>query len=394
MSDLEDIEDIFEGWLEKPIEEETKNKGWLKKSFTKKWKKAFYVLRKYCAGNQPFLQWFDKEDGWRRQMPRGTLELFPRYKVFKRAEHKDKQYVFEISTDAESLILAAESETVLDLWVIQLQMQTVMNPRIPGEVFRVKGSGSRQMQRIGARDQRCLLHLSKWGMTLALERTRAVLAQWPLTTIRSYEALDANEFIFEAGRASPMGEGKYNFFTQNGEDNKIFDVIDNFASARLRRQQGIHSPAASHSQLTDDDIERAYDQLRFSVSMLSTVSVPPSSQDGSMRSINQTAPQSIDAAGSAQGMYNHLGRSDSIGSAHSLGGISINSESNLSYNRLERLPSWGSQSSHPVQRGEQYNRLNAVPSASSIQESSYDRLVRSPSTSSHTLAQSMTDSQA
>ena len=143
---------------------------------------------------------------------------------------------------------------------------------ITGEVFRVKGSGSRQMQRIGARDQRCLLHLSKWGMTLALERTRAVLAQWPLTTIRSYEALDANEFIFEAGRASPMGEGKYNFFTQNGEDNKIFDVIDNFASARLRRQQGIHSPAASHSQLTDDDIERAYDQLRFSVSMLSTVS--------------------------------------------------------------------------------------------------------------------------
>ena len=68
-------------------------------------------------------------------MPRGTLELFPRYKVFKRAEHKDKQYVFEISTDAESLILAAESETVLDLWVIQLQMQTVINPRITGWFF-------------------------------------------------------------------------------------------------------------------------------------------------------------------------------------------------------------------------------------------------------------------
>lgn len=124
------------------------------------------------------------------------------------------------------------------------------------------------MQRIGARDQQCLLHISRWGLTLALERTRAVLAQWPLTTIRSYEALDANEFIFEAGRASPMGEGKYNFFTQNGDDNKIFDVIDNFASARLRRNQGSHAAAASN-ELTDDDIERAYDQLRFSLQLTS-----------------------------------------------------------------------------------------------------------------------------
>ena len=120
------------------------------------------------------------------------------------------------------------------------------------------------MQRIGARDQQCLLHISRWGLSLALERTRAVLAQWPLTTIRSYEALDSNEFIFEAGRASPMGEGKYNFFTHNGEDNKIFDVVDNFASARLRRGRDTRSPAASN-ELTDDDIERAYDQLRFSL---------------------------------------------------------------------------------------------------------------------------------
>ena len=132
-----------------------------------------------------------------------------------------------------------------------------------GDVFRLRGSGSRQMQRIGARDQRCLLHISKWGLTLALERTRAVLAQWPLTTIRSYESLDCNEFIFEAGRASPMGEGKYNFFTQNGEDNKIFDCIDRLASARLMHRQSMERSASTG--LTEDDIDRAYDQLRFSV---------------------------------------------------------------------------------------------------------------------------------
>lgn len=140
-----------------------------------------------------------------------------------------------------------------------------------GEVFRVKGSSSRQLQRIGAKEQQCLLHISRWGLTLALERTRAVLAQWPLTTIRSYEAMDSNEFIFEAGRASPMGEGKYNFFTHNGDDNKIFDVIDSFASARLRRRQDNRPPAAS-SELTEDDIERAYDQLRFSLQPISGIS--------------------------------------------------------------------------------------------------------------------------
>ena len=90
-------------------------------------------------------------------------------------------------------------------------------------------------------------------------------------------------------------------------------------------------------------------------------------------------------------MYNHLGRSDSIGSAHSLGSFSITSESALSYSRLERLPSWGSQTSNATQLREQYNRLNPVtPSTtSSIREGSYDRLARSPSTTSHSLAQSL-----
>lgn len=111
-------------------------------------------------------------------------------------------------------------------------------------------------------------------------------------------------------------------------------------------------------------------------------------RDSHVRNVNQSAPQSIDM-GAMQETYNHLGRSDSIGSAHSLGSFSIASESTLSYNRLERLPSWGSQTSSSTQVREQYNRLNPVPSASSIREGSYDRLARSPSTTSRNLAQSL-----
>jgi hypothetical protein len=123
----------LKGWLERPVEDND-SKGWLKKSFSKKWKKGFYVLRKYCSSDQAFIQWFDKEESWRRQIARGTLELFPQYRVLKRNEMKGKQFVFEVNNDADTYVLAAESETVMDLWVIQLQMQTMLNPRVAGKI--------------------------------------------------------------------------------------------------------------------------------------------------------------------------------------------------------------------------------------------------------------------
>lgn len=121
------------------------------------------------------------------------------------------------------------------------------------------------MQRIGAKDQQCLLHVSKWGVTLALERSRAVVAQWPLTTIRTYESADDNKFTFEAGRRAPMGQGMYAFLTVEGEDNRIFDAIDEYASARL--QGNVHDGQRPHStgSLNDEEMNRLYDQLRFSV---------------------------------------------------------------------------------------------------------------------------------
>lgn len=92
------------------------------------------MLRKYCSSDQTFIQWFDKPENWRRQIARGTLELFPHYRVLKRDEMKGKQFVFEVNNDADTYILAAESEIVMDLWVTQLQMQTRLNPRIVGKI--------------------------------------------------------------------------------------------------------------------------------------------------------------------------------------------------------------------------------------------------------------------
>lgn len=76
--------------------------------------------------------------------------------------------------------------------------------------------------------------------------------------IRNYEVLDFNEFIFEVGRVFFMGEGKYNFVIRNGDDNKIFDVIDSFVFVRVRRGRNFYFLIVLN-ELIEDDIERVYD---------------------------------------------------------------------------------------------------------------------------------------
>ena len=131
--------------------------------------------------------------------------------------------------------------------------------------FRVKGGEGKCLIRIGAKHLNCLLHIAEWGMTLALERTHAVLSQWPLTTIRNYECTDDNEFVFEAGRKSPMGEGKYHFHTTNNEDNTIFDQLDRYTSLRAKRVQSSSGRRRLDSGDDDMEIAQAYGKLRWSV---------------------------------------------------------------------------------------------------------------------------------
>ena len=133
----------------------------------------------------------------------------------------------------------------------------------------MKGGENVHLQRIGAKNLNCLLHISEWGMTLALERTHSVLSQWPLTTIRNYECTDNNEFVFEAGRKSPMGEGKYEFITTRNEDNTIFDQLDHYTTLRASR---VRSPGGRNrlNSANDEEIAQAYGQLRWSVMLTSS----------------------------------------------------------------------------------------------------------------------------
>lgn len=111
-------------------EEYNKNKSFLKKS--KYWKKYFCVLRRYEGDANVYLQWFEKELEWRKEFPKGTLGLFPKYSVYKHKTDKSKSY-FEISNDEEAHYFFANNEKTMDLWVIQLMMQTRLNSFMIGK---------------------------------------------------------------------------------------------------------------------------------------------------------------------------------------------------------------------------------------------------------------------
>jgi len=125
------------------------------------------------------------------------------------------------------------------------------------------------LQKIGAAQQRCLLHITKWGVTLALQDSRSILAMWPLKTIRNYEYTGQCQFTLEAGRRSPMGEGLYMFYTNIGQDEEIFSIIDAFVAASLDEKAQMQPN--KKSEITDDDILKCYDELHKSAIGLNEV---------------------------------------------------------------------------------------------------------------------------
>ena len=84
------------------------------------------MLRRYDGDDNVYFQWFEKEEDWRKEFPVGSFSLFPKYAVYKRKTEKGKN-VFEVSNDEDCHFFLASNEKTMDLWVIQLMMQTRLN---------------------------------------------------------------------------------------------------------------------------------------------------------------------------------------------------------------------------------------------------------------------------
>lgn len=265
-----DADIIYHGWIEFATEIPN-SKSWIKMSSKKGWKRKFIVLSKLIEDEDKiYLSAYEKEDNWKNTEAKKTLSLYPRYKIAKRNDIKGKDNVLEVSNEEEKWYLANDKSKIIDLWANQIQMQTKLSRVISGRIFMVSGTVSKPMQRIGASQQRCLLHITKWGLTLALQDSRSILALWPLTTIRNYEYSGQCQFTIETGRRSPMGEGVYMFNTNIGQDEEIFKVIDAFVSASINERNLVNSNRTG--PVSDEEILKNYDELHLTATGMATSS--------------------------------------------------------------------------------------------------------------------------
>ena len=71
---------------------------------------------------------------------------------------------------------------------------------------------------------------------IPLQRTKSLLAQWPLTCIRMFECSENGDFSIDAGRSAPMGEAQYIFKTAQGEDGQMYDLLDEYSTKLVEKQ--------------------------------------------------------------------------------------------------------------------------------------------------------------
>lgn len=125
----------------------------------------------------------------------------------------------------------------MDVFVFFLQIQSRLKDQIREDYISVQPENSEAQRRIGAKGANSVIHVSPYGITLALQSNRAVLAQWPLKSIRCYESSGTCQLSIEAGRVAPMGDGLYIFQTRPGDANGIYDLLDQYVMDTVGRAQ-------------------------------------------------------------------------------------------------------------------------------------------------------------
>ncbi|KAH3778080.1 hypothetical protein DPMN_179533 [Dreissena polymorpha] len=199
------------------------------------WKEKYFIIKR--VGNKPVLECFNKKPKNQNSPPKGKVELWPSFRVEKVTNMKNRAYVFQITTPAETVCLSSDEQRNMDIFVFFLQIQTRLKDQIRDDYFPVQPENSEAHRRIGAKGTHCLLHVSPYGITLALQSNRSVLAQWPLKSVRSYESSEKGQISLEAGRVAPMGDGMYIFNTEVGVDNIMYDLIDRYVLDALEQIQ-------------------------------------------------------------------------------------------------------------------------------------------------------------
>ncbi|RUS87197.1 hypothetical protein EGW08_005037 [Elysia chlorotica] len=200
------------------------------------WKPKYLIARR--KGDKLVLEYHKRKPKVSKRPEKtitDTFELSPVFKVEKLRNARGRSFVCEITAPEFHIFLSTDAEKDIDILVFLLQSQIRLKNDIKKDVIVVVPEDTESQQRIGAKGSKCLLHASPWGLTLALENTRSLLAQWPLKSIRYYETSGRGNFNIEAGRVAPMGEGLFQFKTQPGDDDFLYDLVDSYIINTLDR---------------------------------------------------------------------------------------------------------------------------------------------------------------
>ncbi|XP_076454728.1 uncharacterized protein LOC143289583 [Babylonia areolata] len=194
----------------------------------------YFVLS--CQGNQLALKCYNKKP---KQLhgssPKRQISLCPSFKVEKLSSCHSRALAVQLTAPSHQLCLSADNQGTVDKLVFLLQTQIRLRDNIRDNLVEVKTDPSEVFRRIGAKGANCMLHVSPWGLTLALKQSRVVLAQWPLKSVRYYESSGQGQFSIEAGMVAPMGEGVFQFHTLQGLDNRLYDTVDHYVINTLDR---------------------------------------------------------------------------------------------------------------------------------------------------------------
>merc|ERR1712013_976079 len=215
------------------------------------------------------------------------------------------------------------SADIVDKWASQVQMQSKLSRSISNHMYIVNCAQSEEMRRLGAAQQKCILYFNRYGVTLALARSRSVMAFWPLKTIRNYEFSEANnEFVLEAGRRAPMGEGLYLFFTTGeGKCQEMFQTIDGFIVGLLHKKAELTNDGNKPDENADE--ARAYLQL-YESAIIGHPPPPPSQQQKPLPPPQQQKPALVQSYQAQRTpAYNAIFQQDDHGTGNSVSSSAI-----------------------------------------------------------------------
>ncbi|KAK7094982.1 serine/threonine-protein kinase fray2-like [Littorina saxatilis] len=228
MDDEEDV--LFQDFLYKLKQPK---KGRFSRLVQERWKSKYFVL--CCHGGQLELKCYKKKPKHQNSQPKKQICLQPSFKVEKLSNAHNRAFAVELTAPFQQVCLSADQQSTLDMLVFLLQTQYHLRDTITDNLTEVTTESSEAFIRIGGKGAKCALHVSPWGLTLALRQDRSVLAQWPLKSVRYYESSGQGQFTIHAGMVAPMGEGVYVFHTLPGLDNRLYDAVDHFVINTLDR---------------------------------------------------------------------------------------------------------------------------------------------------------------